>query len=66
MAYLRKIIDWLVCVVGTHCVSVRWKLNWVYTFRYILLFSSGDNIKMDLKEIVWQDVDWFLLAQERD
>jgi len=25
-----------------------------------------DNIKMDLREIGWEDVDWIHLAQERD
>jgi hypothetical protein len=25
-----------------------------------------DNIKIDLREIGWDDVDWFDLAQERD
>jgi hypothetical protein len=27
---------------------------------------SGDNIRMDLREIVWEVVDWVYLAQERD
>jgi hypothetical protein len=27
---------------------------------------GGDNIKMDLREIVWDDVDWIELAQDRD
>jgi hypothetical protein len=25
-----------------------------------------DNIKMDLREVVWQSVDWFDLAQDSD
>jgi ribosome biogenesis protein Nip4 len=25
-----------------------------------------DNIKMDLKEIGWEDVDWIHLSQDRD
>jgi hypothetical protein len=25
-----------------------------------------DNIKMDLKEIIWDGTDWFNLAQDRD
>jgi hypothetical protein len=25
-----------------------------------------DNIKMDLREIVWDDMDWIDLAQDRD
>jgi hypothetical protein len=25
-----------------------------------------DNIKMDLREIGWVDMDWFDLAQDRD
>lgn len=25
-----------------------------------------DNVKMDLKEIGWEDVDWFQLAQDDD
>jgi hypothetical protein len=25
-----------------------------------------DNIKMDLREIVWGGVDWIVLAQDRD
>jgi len=25
-----------------------------------------DNIKMDLREIAWEGVDWMHLAQERD
>jgi hypothetical protein len=25
-----------------------------------------DNIKMDLREIVWDGVDWICLAQDRD
>jgi hypothetical protein len=25
-----------------------------------------DNIKMDLREIVWGDVDWIDLAQDRE
>ena len=25
-----------------------------------------DNIKMDLKEIGWEDVDWIDVAQDRD
>jgi hypothetical protein len=25
-----------------------------------------DNIKMDLKEIVWEGVNWIQLAQDRD
>jgi len=25
-----------------------------------------DNIRMDLREIWWEDVDWMLLAQDRD
>jgi len=25
-----------------------------------------DNIKMDLREIGWEDVDWIHLAQDRD
>jgi hypothetical protein len=25
-----------------------------------------DNIKIDLREIVWDDVDWIDLAQDRD
>jgi hypothetical protein len=28
--------------------------------------SRGDNIKMDLKEIVWKVMDWIHLAQDRD
>jgi hypothetical protein len=26
----------------------------------------GDNIKMDLREIGWVDVDWIELVQDRD
>jgi hypothetical protein len=26
----------------------------------------ADNIKMDLREIVWGDMDWIDLAQDRD
>jgi hypothetical protein len=26
----------------------------------------GDNIKMDLREIWWEDVDWILMVQDRD
>jgi len=26
----------------------------------------GDNIKMDLKEIVWEGVNWITLAQSRE
>jgi len=25
-----------------------------------------DNIRMDLKEIMWEDVNWFHLAEDRD
>jgi hypothetical protein len=25
-----------------------------------------DNIKMDLKEVEWEDIDWIILAQDRD
>ena len=25
-----------------------------------------DNIKMDLKEVVWEGMDWIKLAQDRD
>jgi hypothetical protein len=25
-----------------------------------------DNIKMDLKDIVWNGMDWIVLAQDRD
>jgi hypothetical protein len=25
-----------------------------------------DNIKMDLREILWESVDWMYLAQDRD
>jgi hypothetical protein len=25
-----------------------------------------DNIKMDLREIVWDDMDWIDVAQDRD
>ena len=34
----------------------------------ILLYdlSRDDNIKMDLQEVGWGDMDWFNLAQERD
>ena len=36
--------------------------------RLILLYdlSRDDNIKMDLQEVGWGDMDWFNLAQERD
>jgi hypothetical protein len=26
----------------------------------------GNNIKIDLREIAWEDVDWIDLAQDRD
>jgi hypothetical protein len=26
----------------------------------------GDNIKMDLREIEWDVVDWMFMAQDRD
>jgi hypothetical protein len=29
-------------------------------------FRWENNIKMDRKEIVWEDVDWIFLALERD
>jgi hypothetical protein len=25
-----------------------------------------DNVRIDLREIVWKDVDWMLLAENRD
>ena len=25
-----------------------------------------DTVKMDLKEVGWEDVDWIILAQDRD
>jgi hypothetical protein len=25
-----------------------------------------DNIRMDLREVVWEGVDWIVLAQDRD
>jgi hypothetical protein len=33
---------------------------------YFLLYSGEDNTKMDLREIVFGDVDWIHLAQDRD
>jgi hypothetical protein len=27
---------------------------------------SKDNIKLDLREIVWGDMEWIYLAQDRD
>jgi hypothetical protein len=27
---------------------------------------AGDNISMDLREMGWGDVDWIVLAQDRD
>jgi len=28
--------------------------------------SLKDNIKMDLRKMLWEDVDWMHLAQDRD
>jgi hypothetical protein len=33
---------------------------------YIFILRWVDNIKMDLLEIGWGDVDWIGLAQDRD
>jgi hypothetical protein len=30
------------------------------------LGSNGDNIRINLKEIEWEGVDWIHVAQERD
>jgi hypothetical protein len=36
------------------------------TVDYILRHRLEDGIKMDLRQIGWEGVDWFRLAQDRD
>jgi hypothetical protein len=50
---LHNIILWIVSNPEIHIVNFR-KRRWV------------DNIKMDLREIEWNGVDWIDMAQDRD
>jgi hypothetical protein len=53
---------------NTECTELVYKINaLVMTLSAIRNPSNRlDNIKMDLVEVRWGDVDWIGLAQDRD
>jgi hypothetical protein len=45
-------------------VTVRLKSCFIFLFLIVIIFIN--NIKMDLREIGWDGMDWIDLAQDRD
>jgi hypothetical protein len=47
-------------------VNVGFFITEAFLRIYIWFRGWEDNIRMDLREMAWEVVDWMLLAQDRD
>jgi hypothetical protein len=63
---LREVYKTLGCPVKFRTLC-RAPLNVFRIIKnYYILALMGGNIRVDLREIGWKDVDWIHLAQDRD